>query len=85
MTEQTIEKGLRQMTVADWIERLSSLPEQAQRLPLLVAPADYKLPAEASRIVYVPADRSIVEIGPAVVIVATGDPILLGGPAAERT
>jgi hypothetical protein len=59
---------MRTVTVAEMIVRL-----QAHRhdLPVLIAPSVYEIPAEATRVVYVPANAA-VGVGPAVVILPAG-------------
>lgn len=59
---------MRKMTVGEMIARLQAHP---QDLPLLLSPSRYKIPAEATRVVYVPEDAD-VGVGPAVVILPVG-------------
>lgn len=60
------------MTVDDVIAALSALTAEQRALPLVIAPPEYVLPAEATAIRYMPAD-ALLAVG-SVVLMTTQEP-----------
>ena len=60
------------MTVAELRRFLESLPQSYDTLPVVVAPSAWRLPAETSRCVYIPAEEGgLVSVGPVVLLEPT--------------
>lgn len=59
------------MNVAQLRRFFDSLPARLDALPVVIAPPGYAMPAELSRVRYLPADReTIISIGPCLVLCA---------------
>ena len=59
------------MNVAQLRRFFDSLPSRLDEMPVAIAPPGYAMPAEVSRVRYVPADReTIVSIGPCLLLCA---------------
>lgn len=57
------------MNVRELRRFFESLPADLDEVPVVIAPSPYEMPAESSRIAYIPdEDGGVVSIGPVVLV-----------------